>query len=109
VKRTLPWAALALAPLVVLLAAANLSGVEEFMGKYSEGSSIGEFLVEYWWAGVVLSVGAHAVCYAVAALGNRALPLWRRVLWSVAMVLFIPLVVPIYWWVHSEPSSARDA
>jgi len=108
-KRSLPWAVLALAPFAILLFVVNDPGIEELLVPYTAAFPIARFMVKYWWLILCLAVGAHAICYAVAALRNRAIPTGRRILWSVSMVLGIPFMVPVYWWLHSASSSAADA
>ena len=108
-KRSFSWGAIAIAPLALLLFLANAPGIEELLGQYATTSSFAEFMAKYWWVTLGLAVVAHAICFAVAALRNRAIPAWRRVLWSLGMVFCIPFIVPIYWWLHSEPAPNADA
>lgn len=107
-KRSLLSAGLALAPFAVLFVLLN-AGIDDFFGRFAAASQVAEFMVKYWWVMVGLALVAHALCYVVAALRNRAMPVWRRVLWSVAMVLGIPFIVPVYWWFHSEPTTSVNA
>lgn len=104
-KRSFPWAVLALAPFVVIALAASIPEIDEFFATNIPPSSFAQFLVEYWWSAVAVAVLLHAIGFAMAAFANRALPLRRRILWSVAMVLGAPLVAPIYWWLHSDAGS----
>lgn len=104
-KRSFPWAVLALAPFLVIALAANIPEIDEFFATSIPPSALAQFLVEYWWSVVAVAVLLHAIGFAMAAFANRALSLRRRILWSVAMVLGAPLVAPIYWWLHSDTGS----
>lgn len=108
-KRSLPWAVLALAPLAALALAASTSGIDGFFATNIPSSAFAQFLVQYWWSLLVVAIVLHAMGFAVAAFANRALPLRRRTIWSLAMVLGAPFVVPVYWWLHSETVSSHPA
>lgn len=106
-KRSLPWVALVLCPFALLALAINDPGISEYFASHAQASPLAEFMLKYWWFLLVLTVLLHAMCFAALAIANRTLPVWRRALWSLAMLLGLPFVVPIYWWLHSEPSALR--
>jgi hypothetical protein len=108
-KRSWPWAVLALAPFAILILIADDHGIQDLLAPYTVASPLARFVVAWWWLILYLAIGAHAVCYSVAALCNRAIPAGRRILWSVGMLFGIPFVVPVYWWFHSASYSTRDA
>jgi hypothetical protein len=51
---------------------------------------------------IVLSLLALAVTFtfATAAAQNRELEPVKRVIWVLALVLFSPILAPLYWWFH---------
>lgn len=109
-KRSFPSAVLAIAPLVVLLVLGNAaSAIDAQFEREVPSSSFAELATVYWWAAVVSVVLLHAACYAVAALRNAALPFWKRVAWVALIMFFVPLGVPLYWWVHSEKDFLHSA
>ena len=108
-KRSLPWAVIAIAPFAALLVLFNDPGIGGLFGRHADTSPFSQFMAKYWWLLLLAGVGVHAICYAVAAMQNVALPVWRRILWSVAMVFGAPFIVPVYWWLHSEPAPRNAA
>ena len=101
-KRTLSWAVLALYPLIVLAAASQLGGrVDAYFGGQAAVSSLGAFVANYWWSGVVLTVICVIALFLASVLRNRILPAWSRIVWAAAMVLLGPIAAPAYWWRYS--------
>ena len=102
-KRTLPWAILALYPLIGL-AALNLLGgpLETYVAGQLAVSSLGALVVAYWWPFLVLTEVCVIGFFLVSVLRNRVLPAWRRILWAAGMVLLSVFVVPAYWWRYSR-------
>jgi hypothetical protein len=103
-KRSLPWAAFAFCPFVILALAINGPGIGEYFAGNSNVSPFAQFMLKYWWFVIGFTVLLHALSFAAIAIANRAQPVSRRVLWSLAMIFGLPFVVPVYWWLHSEPS-----
>jgi len=102
-KRTLPWAVVALAPLVLLLLTVTFdSAVTQFFASHASHSAGAAFLAKYWWSFVFGVVALHFIWFILAALRNRSLSLTARLLWSVAFVALGPVVAPAYWWVASR-------
>jgi len=102
-KRTLPWALFAFYPLIAL-AALNLLGgpLETYLVAQLAVSSVGEFVVAYWWPFLVVTTFGVIVFFLVSVLRNRVLPTWHRILWAAGMVLLSAIVVPTYWWRYSR-------
>ena len=102
-RRSVPWAAVAVFPLAALaLVTAFEPEASPRFARLATSSGAGAFLLRYWWSFLFAAIAAQFVWFLVAAARNRALPIWQRVAWSVAMVLFGPLAAPAYWWLHSE-------
>jgi|SRR6516162_6188541 hypothetical protein len=102
-KRTLPWAIVALYPLIAL-AALNLLG-GSFEGQFPAqlaASTLGALVVEYWWPFLIVTYICAVAFFLVSVLRNRAVPVWSRILWALGMVFLAVIVVPAYWWRHSE-------
>jgi hypothetical protein len=100
VKRTIPWAVIAFFPLASLLAV-TLFNPDPHLSRLAVSSNVAAFMLKYWWAVVFAAIIIQAAWFLVAALRNRTLPAWSRIVWSVAMVLVGPVAAPAYWWAHS--------
>jgi hypothetical protein len=101
-KRTVPWATVAFFPLVSLLVVTVFDGASSIhLSERVASSSVVAFSIAYWWAVLSAIVIAQITWFLVAALRNRALPLWLRIVWLAAMVVVGPIAAPAYWWVHS--------
>ena len=104
-KRTLPWALLAFFPLASLIAVSSFEPESSVhLVELSARSGFSAFLLRYWWAMLFVIITLPIAWFFAAALRNRDLPRWLRALWLAAMVLFGPVAVPAYWWVHSVRS-----
>lgn len=103
-KRTLPWAIVAFYPLIVVAALNLLSaGGDAYLARHILPSSLGALLIGYWWLFLVVTDICATAFFVVSVLRNRALTVWRRILWAVGMVFFGVIVLPAYWWWHGVP------
>jgi len=95
-SRSLPWAALALFPLVGLgfLAATGDDPSPPFLPRT-------EFVVLYWWLILGTLLLAQMVLFAVHAWRNPKVGPNRRLVWVVAIVLFPIVATPAYWWTYT--------
>jgi len=57
-------------------------------------------LISYGTIALSLLALAVTFTFATAAAQNRELEPVKRVVWVVALVLFSPLLAPLYWWFH---------
>jgi hypothetical protein len=102
-RRTLPWAVVAFYPLIALAALNFLSAREEaYVVGQTHLSSLGALVMAYWWPFLVVTDICATTIFVVAVLRNRILPASRRILWAVGMVFLGVIVIPAYWWGHSE-------
>lgn len=102
-RRTVPWSIVAFYPLFAL-AALNVLNVREeaYVAGQTHVSSLGALVTEYWWSFLVVTYFCATAIFVVSVLRNRVLPAWRRILWAVGMVFLGVIVIPSYWWMHSE-------
>ena len=101
-KRTVLWAVVAFFPIASLSAVTVLEGASlSQLSGIAASSGLGAFLLTYWWAMLFAIIVVQLIWFLVAALRNRALPIWLRLVWAAAMVFFGPVAAPAYWWVHS--------
>jgi hypothetical protein len=99
-KRTVPWAVIAFFPLASLLVV-TLVDPEAYLSRLAVSSDVAAFMLTYWWSAVLAAILIQMAWFLVSAIRNHTLPVWRRIIWSVAMVLVGPVAAPAYWWVYS--------
>jgi len=98
-RRSVPWAAIALLPLAgaVLVAAApdDPTWTPGFLPQVP-------FIIENWFfiLGAVLLM--QVLFFAAHAWRNPKVGPNRRILWVVAIVLVAFVATPLYWWQYSE-------
>jgi hypothetical protein len=102
-KRMLPWAIVAFYPLIALTALNLVSARENaYLVYHSHVSSPGALVTEYWWPFLVVTDICATAFFVVSVLQNRVLSTRWRILWAVGVVLLGVVVMPVYWWRHSE-------
>jgi hypothetical protein len=102
-KRTLPWAIVAFYPLIAL-AALNLFSAREhaYLPSEPDVSSLEALVTTYWWLFLVVTDLCATAVFVISVLRNRVLSAWWRILWAAGMVFVGVIVMPAYWWRHSE-------
>lgn len=102
-KRTLPWAIVAFYPLIALAALNVLSAREDaYLAGQTHVSKLVALVTEYWWPFLVVTDICATALFLLSVLRNRVLPTWWRILWAVGVVFLGVIVMPAYWWWHSE-------
>ena len=109
-KRTVPWAIFALYPLLII-SAVNAFGdaITAYLSVGAAQSDFAAVLATYWWPLLFATVIVQVAFFVQSALRNRACQRWQRILWSGAILLVGPIVIPAYWWFNSERSTSASA
>ena len=105
-RRSFLWGVFAAYPLLTLpLVAALEESAPVPLDSYP--GPVAALLVKYWWVLLFATFALHLGFFVVHALRDQSVRHGRRVIWSTAMLLVGPIVIPAYWWLHSETEQLK--
>jgi hypothetical protein len=64
-----------------------------------------EILAKYAWLIIGLPAFVIHIAYLYFALSSRQLRMWKRLAWSAALLIAMPLAIPVFWWRYKRASS----
>jgi hypothetical protein len=95
-KRTLPWALVALYPFAILALVGNAPDMVASAFPQTE------FFVKYWWIVVGGTILVEIIYFALHALSNSVVSIGHRILWLLVILFLPPFAIAAYWWTYSN-------